>query len=68
MKKTLCLADDKGNEEYTIFAMFRKKVLDVAVKQINEKTDLRIGYQVEKVGRAFKILFSLSNHKSRPRR
>ena len=32
LKKTLGLADDKGNEEYTIFAMFRKNVLDVAVK------------------------------------
>ncbi len=62
LKKTLCLADDKGNEEYTIFAMFRKKVLDVAVKQVNEKTDLRIGYQVEKVGRAFQnIVFTVQS-------
>lgn len=53
LKKTLGLADDKGNEEYTVLAMFKKKVLDVAVKQINEKTDLHIGYQLEKVGRAF---------------
>ena len=60
LKKTLGLADDKGNEEYTIFAMFRKKVLDVAVKQINEKTELHIGYQLEKVGRAFQnIVFTV---------
>lgn len=52
-KKTLGLADDKGKEEYTVLAMFKKKVLDVAVKQINEKTDLRISYQLEKVSRAF---------------
>jgi plasmid replication initiation protein len=57
LKKTLGLADDKGNEEYTILAMFKKKVLDVAVKQINEKTDLRIDYQLEKVGRAFQNIF-----------
>jgi plasmid replication initiation protein len=57
LKKTLGLADDKGKEEYTIFAMFKKKVLDVAVKQINEKTDLRIDYQLEKVGRAFQNVF-----------
>jgi len=60
LKKTLGLADDKGNEEYTILAMFKKKVLDVAVKQINEKTDLHIGYQLEKVGRAFQnIVFTV---------
>ncbi len=57
LKKTLGLADDKGNEEYTILAMFKKKVLDVAVKQVNEKTDLHIGYQLEKVGRAFQNIF-----------
>ncbi len=62
LKKTLGLADDKGNEEYTILAMFKKKVLDVAVKQINEKTDLRIGYQLEKVGRAFQnIMFTVQS-------
>jgi len=53
LKKTLGLVDDKGNEEYTDFNMFRKKVLDVAVKQINEKTDLYITCQLEKVGRSF---------------
>ena len=37
--------------------MFKKKVLDIAVKQINEKTDLRIDYQLEKVGRAFQNIF-----------
>ena len=57
LKQTLGLADDRGNEEYTILAMFKKKVLDVSVKQINEKTDLRIDYQLEKVGRAFQNIF-----------
>jgi hypothetical protein len=60
LKKALGLADDKGREEYSDLAMFKKKVLDVAVKQINEKTDLIIGYKLEKVGRAFKnIVFTV---------
>lgn len=60
LKKTLALANDKGKEEYSDFYMFRKKVLDVAVKQINEKTDLLIGYKLEKVGRGFKnIVFTV---------
>lgn len=54
LKKTLALANDKGKEEYSDFSMFKKKVLDVAVKQINDKTDLLIGYKLEKVGRGFK--------------
>ena len=60
LKKTLGLANEKGLEEYTDLAMFKKKVLDVAVKQVNEKTDLLIGYKLEKVGRAFKnIVFTV---------
>ena len=60
LKKILALATEKGQEEYTDLAMFKKKVLDVAVKQINEKTDLRIDYKLEKVGRAFKnIVFTV---------
>jgi len=62
LKKTLGLADNKGKEEYTDLAMFKKKVLDVAVKQINEKTDLVIGYKLEKVGRAFRnIAFTITS-------
>lgn len=62
LKTTLGLVDDKGNEEYTDFNMFRKKVLDVAVKQINEKTDLYINCQLEKVGRAFQnIAFTVQS-------
>ncbi len=60
LKKTLSLADNKGREEYTEISMFKKNVLDVAVKQINEKTDLLIGYKLEKVGRGFKnIVFTV---------
>ncbi|GAA3921417.1 hypothetical protein GCM10022406_04430 [Hymenobacter algoricola] len=60
LKRTLGLADSKGREEYTEISMFRRNVLDVAVKQINEKTDLLIGYKLEKVGRGFKnIVFTI---------
>lgn len=59
-KKVLGLANDKGKEEYTLISMFKQKVLDLAVKQINEKTDLHISYQLEKVGRSFKnIVFTV---------
>lgn len=37
--------------EYKVLADFKKRVLDVAVKEINEKTDLIIEYQQEKKGR-----------------
>jgi plasmid replication initiation protein len=64
-KKALGLADDKGKEEYVLISMFKQKVLDLAVKQINEKTDLHISYQLEKVGRSFKnIVFTV---KKQPR-
>ena len=54
LKKTLALADDKGREDYTNLTIIKKKVLDVTVKQINERTDLLISYKLEKVGRAFR--------------
>jgi len=61
LKKTLGLADNKGREDYTEISMFKKNVLDVAVKQINEKTDLLIGYKLEKKGRAFRyIVFTIT--------
>jgi hypothetical protein len=60
LKKTLGLADSKGREEYTEISMFKRNVLDVAVKQINERTDLLIDYKLEKVGRGFKnIVFTV---------
>ena len=62
LKRTLGLADSKGREEYTEISMFKRNVLDVAVKQVNEKTDLLIGYKLEKVGRSFKnIVFTVKS-------
>ncbi|WP_035568013.1 replication initiation protein [Hymenobacter sp. IS2118] len=60
LKKTLGLIDDKGNEKMKQFGQLRSFVLDPAVKQINEHTELHISYQLEKVGRSFKnIVFTV---------
>ncbi|AUD06775.1 replication initiation protein [Spirosoma pollinicola] len=53
LKKMLHLLDDKGNEQYKPFSMFKKFVLDESVKQINQRTDLEIGYILQKRGRSF---------------
>ena len=45
-KNILGLVDKKGNEEYTPVSMFKKFVLDIAVKQINEHSDLEVSYQM----------------------
>lgn len=59
-KHMLGLLDDKGKDKAVRMSDFRESVLDVAVKQINEKTDLLIGYKLEKVGRGFKnIVFTV---------
>jgi plasmid replication initiation protein len=59
-KKMLGLVDAKGKEEYEEITMFKKKVLDIAVKQINEHTNLSISYSLEKQGRAFKsVVFAV---------
>lgn len=59
-KRMLGLVDAKGKEEYTEITMFKKFVLDVAVRQINEHTDLRINYKLEKRVRTYKnIVFTV---------
>lgn len=37
--------------QYSIFTMLKHRVLDVAVNEINEKTDIKVGYTLENVGR-----------------
>jgi plasmid replication initiation protein len=46
LRDTLGLID-----EYPLFANLKAKVLDVAVEQINEHTDLKISYKTRKTGR-----------------
>ncbi len=53
-KKMLSLLDDKGNEQFERLSDFKRYVLDASVKQINQHTDLQIGYSLEKKGRSFK--------------
>ena len=62
-KRMLGLVDSNGAEEYKVITMFCQKVLDIAVRQINEHTDLRIAYTLEKEGRSYKRLyFSVKPH------
>jgi plasmid replication initiation protein len=59
-KKILGLLGEKGHEKMKQLGQLRSFVLDPAVKQINEHTELHISYQLEKVGRAFKnIVFTV---------
>lgn len=39
--------------QYDIFTTFKSKVLDVAINEINDKTDLRVSYTLEKEGRRY---------------
>jgi plasmid replication initiation protein len=59
-KKMLGLLDEKGNGKIKQIGQLREKVLDVAVKQINEHTELHISYSLEKKIRTFKnIVFTV---------
>jgi plasmid replication initiation protein len=59
-KKMLGLLDEKGNGKIKQIGQLREKVLDVAVKQINEHTELHISYSLEKKVRTFKnIVFKV---------
>lgn len=52
-KKILGLIDKKGKEQFTEMPAFRKKVLDIAMFQINEYTDIKLEYELLKRGRSF---------------
>jgi plasmid replication initiation protein len=52
-KKMLALLDDKGNEQYRQIGQLKQFVLDESVKQINQHTDLQVGYTLQKRGRSF---------------
>ena len=61
-KKMLGLVDDKGKEKMKQINELRAKVLDIAIKQINEHTELHVSYKLEKVGRSFKnIIFTVKS-------
>lgn len=54
------LMGDKGTEKLKSFKDFRINVLDRAIKQINEHTELHVSYTLEKQGRTYKnIVFTV---------
>jgi plasmid replication initiation protein len=58
----LGLLDDKGKDKAVRMSDFRESVLDVAVKQINEHTELHISYKLEKRVRTYKnIVFTVKS-------
>ncbi|MBW3131133.1 replication initiation protein [Hymenobacter profundi] len=60
LKRMLGLVDDKGTDKMPRISDFRTSVLDIAVKQINEHTELSISYKLEKRGKAFKnVVFTV---------
>ena len=64
------LRNSLGVEEnqYKLVADFKKRVLDIAVNQINETTDYKIEYEQHKEGRTitgFSFKFKLKNSKSK---
>jgi plasmid replication initiation protein len=61
-KQMLGLLDDKGKDKTIRMSDFRESVLDVAVKQINEHTELHISYKLEKRVRTYKnIVFTVKS-------
>lgn len=62
LKTILKLKDPQGlePEKFQSFNLFRKKVLEPAIAQINKQTDLYLSYDLTKKGRAFhSIIFSI---------
>ena len=47
LREALCLTG-----EYSVLADFKKRVIDLAVAQINEHSDIEVGYTQRKTGRA----------------
>jgi len=61
-KQMLGLLDDKGKDKAVRMSDFRESVLDVAVKQINEHTELNVSYKLEKRVRTYKnIVFTVKS-------
>ena len=48
-------------KSYADFSLFRKKVLEIALREINEYTDLDVSYQTVKKGRkVIRVIFTIS--------
>ena len=60
LRRMLGLLDDKGTDKMSRFSDFKESVLDIAVKQICEHTELHIDYKLQKQGKTIKyITFSI---------
>lgn len=55
-KRMLGLIDKKGNEQVERISDFKRAVLDIAKKQINELTDISFDYELYKKGRNFEYI------------
>lgn len=55
-----------GKEEYTKISMFQSRILEVAQKQINQYSDLKIRYQLIKNGRQFSQIKFIMEEKAAP--
>lgn len=58
-----------GINEYTRMSDFKRRVLDLAVSEINDKTDIKVSYEQEKAGRTikgfkFKVLSTPNQNKA----
>lgn len=53
LKQMLGLIDKDGKEQFKQFTQFKKDVLEIAAKQINEYTDINLSYEFIKKGRSF---------------
>lgn len=68
LKQMLGLVDKKGNEQYSEITGFKKFVLNLAKKQINEHTDISFDYELFKSGRSFThIQIYVSMAKDKPK-
>jgi plasmid replication initiation protein len=69
LKERLGLIDLKsGKEQYSEFGLFAKYVLEVALKEINDQTDIRFTYIAKKTGKKitdleFRIIYKPNNIK-----
>lgn len=66
LKIMLGLKDPKGKkkEQYTKWSQFKKQVLDTAVQQVNEHTDIMLSYTLTKRGRKFYWIDIYINYKA----
>src|SRR5690606_14240915 len=68
LKQMLGLVDKKGNEQYSEITGFKKFVLEVAKKQINQNTGISFDYELYKRGRSYEyIQIYVSISKDKPK-